>query len=191
MSALPVSRRQAIVVALVLAVVVLLAARWGGEASTSAPAAKPVRVRTEAPARPKLVVDVTGAVRRPGLYRFADGARAADAIQRAGGQTRKANLEAINLAAPLVDGQQLLVPRRGPPSAGAADAGSAVPAGPVSLSSATVEQLDTLPGVGPITAQKIVDHRTQHGAFRSVEELDAVPGIGPARIEQLKELVTP
>lgn len=190
MSALPVSRHQAIVVALLLAVVVLLAARWGGSETRAPAAARPVPVRPEPAARPRIVVDVTGAVRRPGLYRFADGARAADAITRAGGPTRKANLEAINLAAVLVDGQQLLVPRRLP--AGAASAGvAATPQGPVSLSSATVEQLDSLPGIGPVTAQKIVDYRTAHGAFRSVEELDAVPGIGPARIEQLKEVVTP
>lgn len=176
--------------ALVLAAVVLLAARWGGHGTDGPPAAKPVRVRTPAPARPKLVVDVAGAVRRPGLYRFADGARAADAIRRAGGPTRKASLEAINLAAPLVDGQQLLVPRRGPIGVAAA-AGTPASTGFVSLSSATAEQLDTLPGIGPVTAQEIVDYRTAHGAFRSVEELDAVPGIGPARIGQLKELVTP
>ena len=191
MSALPISRRQAIVVVLTLAVVVLLAARWGGrQAPTGAPAAKPVRVHAAPPTRTRLVVDVTGAVRRPGLYRFTGGARAADAISRAGGPTRKADLEAINLAAPLVDGQQLLVPRRGPPGLGSGS-GAAGPAGPVSLSSATVEQLDTLPGVGPVTAQKIVDYRAAHGAFRSVDELDAVPGIGPGRIEQLKDLVTP
>lgn len=190
MSALPVSRRQAIVAALVLAVVVLLAARWGGREAATVPAAKPVRVRAAVSARPQLVVDVTGAVRRPGLYRLRDGARAADAIERAGGPTRTANLEAINLAAQLVDGQQLLVPRRGPPGVAGVTATAGVTS-PISLSSATAEQLDTLPGVGPVTAQKIVDYRTANGAFRSVEELDAVPGIGPARIEQLKDLVTP
>ena len=191
MSALPVSRRQAIVVALALAVVVLLAARWaGGGTGGGVPAAEPVPVRTAAPSRPKLVVDVTGAVRRPGLYRFPDGARVADALQRAGGATPKANLPAINLAAPLVDGQQVLVPRREPVGASPAATGAAA-TGPVSLSSATLEQLDSLPGIGPVTAQKIIDYRTAHGAFRSVEDLDAVPGIGSGRIEQLKGLVTP
>jgi competence protein ComEA len=192
MPALPVSRRQAIVVALVLAVAVLLAARWIGRAAerTPAGASKPVAVRTAATARPKLVVDVSGAVRHPGLYRFRDGARAADAIRRAGGPARKADLEAINLAAPLVDGQQLLVPRRGGPGAPPAGVPGAT-IGPVSLSSATVDQLDALPGIGPVTAQKIVDWRSAHGGFGSVDDLDAVPGIGPARIEQLRELVTP
>jgi competence protein ComEA len=133
-------------------------------------------------------VDVTGAVRRPGLYRLPDGSRVADALERAGGPTRKAFLEAVNLAAPLADGQQVLVPRK-------AAIGGAAPTeastGPVSLSAATVEQLDTLPGVGPVTAQKILDYRAAHGAFRSVEELDAVPGIGPATVEELRELVVP
>ncbi len=137
-------------------------------------------------------MDVAGAVRRPGLYRLADGSRVADAIQRAGGAAPKAFLEALNLAAPLADGQQVLVPRKvtgGVPATGATAASAA--AGPVSLSAATLEQLDTLPGVGPVTAQKILDYRTAHGAFRSVEELDAVPGIGPATIEELRELVVP
>lgn len=188
MSALPVTRQQAIVLALLLTIAVLLAARWGGRETAAPLTARPAPLRPVAAARPKIVVDVTGAVRKPGLYRFREGARAADAIERAGGPTRKAYLEAINLAATLVDGQQLLVPRRGPAAAMAA---GAAPTGPISLSSASVEQLDTLPGIGPVTAQKIVDHRTAHGAFRSIEELDAVPGIGPARIEQLKGLVTP
>ena len=193
MSSFPVTRRQAITVVLGLAVVLLLGARWlDRSAETSAPAAAPVRVRAGPAVRPKLVVDVAGAVRRPGLYRFADGSRVADAIERAGGATPKAFLEALNLAAPLADGQQVLVPRKvagGVPTTGTAAAGAA--AGPVSLSAATLDQLDTLPGVGPVTAQKILDYRTAHGAFRSVEELDAVPGIGPATIEELRELVVP
>ena len=141
--------------------------------------------------RPKLVVHVAGAVRRPGLYRLDDGSRVADALRRAGGAKPKAFLEALNLAAPLVDGQQVLVPHEaaGMPT-GAGGAGTA-PTGPVSLSAATLEQLDTLPGVGPVTAQKILDYRAQHGPFRSVEALDAVPGIGPTTIENLRELVVP
>jgi competence protein ComEA len=192
-SSLPVSRRQAITVTLCLAVLLLLGARWLERSHTpSAPAAAPVRVRAGPAVRPKLIVDVAGAVRRPGLYRLPDGSRVADALERAGGATRKAFLEALNLAAPLVDGQQVLVPRKlagGVPATGATAASAA--AGPVSLSAATLEQLDTLPGVGPVTAQKILDYRTAHGAFRSIEELDAVPGIGPATIEELRELVVP
>jgi competence protein ComEA len=139
---------------------------------------------------PRLVVHVVGAVRRSGLFRLPEGARVADALARAGGPTGRADLAAVNLAAPLVDGQQVVVPRRGPPGstpvAGAPASGTRV-----SLAIATVEQLDELPGIGPVTAQKIVDWRTTHGPFRSVDDLDAVPGIGPARIEQLRDLVTP
>ena len=138
---------------------------------------------------PRLVVHVVGAVRRPGLFRVAEGARIADALARAGGPTRRADLSAVNLAAPLADGAQVLVPRRLPAGTATA-AGGASPA-IVSLATATVEQLDELPGVGPVTAQKIVDYRAEHGPFRSVDDLDAIPGIGPARIEQIRELVTP
>ncbi len=135
----------------------------------------------------RLFVDVVGAVRRAGLYRLPDGARVADAVARAGGPTRRADLAAVNLAAPLADGQQVVVPRRGPPGT---PSSAAAPA-KVSLAVATVDDLDELPGIGPVTAQKIVDWRTAHGPFQSVDELDDVPGIGPARIEQLRDLVTP
>ena len=189
MPSFPVSRRQAITATLGLAVLLLLAARWlDRPVAEPRSAAPPVRVRAAPAVRPRVTVDVTGAVRRPGLYRLPDGSRVADALERAGGPTRKAFLEAVNLAAPLADGQQVLVPRK------AAAGGAALPAastGPVSLSAATVEQLDTLPGIGPVTAQKIIDYRDAHGAFRSAEELDAVPGIGPATVEELRELVVP
>ena len=169
----------------------LVGARWLDRSQPgSVPAAAPVRIRAGPVVRPKLVVDVAGAVRRPGLYRLPDGSRVADALHRAGGPTSKAFLEGLNLAAPLADGQQVLVPRKVAGGAAAA-AGAPGATGPVSLSAATLEQLDTLPGVGPVTAQKILDYRTAHGAFRSVEELDAVPGIGPATIEELRELVIP
>jgi competence protein ComEA len=144
-----------------------------------------------------LVVHVVGAVRRPGLYRLRDGARVADAVARAGGATHGARLAGLNLAAPLVDGVQVLVPEAadtGAARASGAEAGSAglgAAAPKPSLSSATLEELDELPGVGPVTAQRIVDYRTEHGPFRSVDDLDAVPGIGPTRIEQLRDLVTP
>ena len=143
----------------------------------------------------RVVVHVVGAVHRPGLYRLAHGTRIADAVARAGGATRKADLAQVNLAAPLADGEQVVVPRRMP---GAVPAGTTsgsgatgAPSAPVQLSTATLEQLDTLPGVGPSTAQRILDYRAEHGAFSSVDELDAVPGIGPKRLEQLRELVVP
>ncbi len=187
-SSFPITRRQAITVTLGLAVLLLLGARWlDRPAAAPRSAAVPVRVRAGPAVRPRVTVDVTGAVRRPGHYRLPDGSRVADALERAGGPTRKAFLEGVNLAAPLADGQQVLVPRE--TAIGGAAPGAV--AGPVSLSAATLEQLDTLPGVGPVTAQKILDYRAAHGAFRSVEELDAVPGIGPATVEELRELVVP
>jgi competence protein ComEA len=132
-------------------------------------------------------------VRRPGLYRLREGARIADAVTRAGGPSRRADTAMINLAAPVADGMQIIVPARVAASGGAAPSpGSGAPTGTrISLSSATLEQLDSLPGIGPVTAQKIVDWRTAHGPFRSVDALDDVPGIGPARLEQLRDLVTP
>jgi competence protein ComEA len=136
-----------------------------------------------------LVVDVVGAVRRPGLVRLREGSRVADAIAHAGGLERSAERAGVNFAAPVADGQQVLVPRHGAVAA-AGGAGAAV-AGPVSLSSATAEQLDALPGVGPVTAEKIVAYRQQHGSFRSVDELDAIAGIGPSRLADLRGLVVP
>jgi competence protein ComEA len=135
------------------------------------------------------VVDVAGAVRRAGLYRLPQGSRIADAIARAGGATRHADTNLVNLAAPLADGEQIVVPVRG--AAQALSAGGSSPTAPLDLNTATAEQLDALPGVGPATAAKIIAFRLAHGSFHSVEELDAVPGIGPARIEQLKGLVLP
>ncbi len=141
------------------------------------------------------MVDVAGAVRSPGLYRLPEGARVADALARAGGATAKAQLELLNQAARVADGEQIVVPARGAAGAavvgagGAGEAGAA--SGPVHLNGATLEQLDALPGVGPVTAQKIVSYREEHGGFRSVDELDAIPGIGPARLEQLRDLVAP
>lgn len=137
----------------------------------------------------ELVVDVAGAVARPGLYHLARGSRVADAVARAGGLTRKAERTAVNLAAPLADGEQVLVAARG--AGGGAPATGAAAASPISLSAATAEQLDTLPGVGPVTAAKIVAYRETNGPFTSVEALDAIPGIGPARIADLKGLVVP
>ena len=180
-------------VALVLAVgLVLLGPRLvhRGPARAVAPrlrVARPVR------AAPRLVVDVAGAVRRPGLYRFSAGARVEAALAAAGGGTAHADLTLVNLAAPLADGEQILVPTRGA-GAGPATASSGAassPAAPLDLNSATAEQLDTLPGVGPATAAKIVAYRQQHGAFHSLAQLDAVPGIGAGRIAQLKGLVVP
>ena len=172
-----------------------LLARPPATAALAPPAAPPTETAAVATA---VVVDVVGAVRRPGLYRLEQGARIADAVSRAGGATPKADLALINLAAPLADGEQVVVPKRGTAAfgeptapAGSSGAGGAPSGGPVHLSTATLEQLDSLPGIGPVTAQKILDYRQKHGAFTSVDELDAVPGIGPARLDQLEDLVAP
>jgi competence protein ComEA len=187
-------RGRRVLAAAILAVVLLVVASRHASQGSSA---TPLRVAPIAPARASrvavaraLVVDVVGAVRRPGLVRLHEGARVADAIARAGGLARGAERAGVNFAAPVSDGQQVLVPQRGAAIA-AGPAGSGASAGPVSLSSATAEQLDGLPGVGPVTAQKIVAYRQQHGAFRSVDELDAISGIGPSRIADLRGLVIP
>lgn len=192
MPAVSLTRRRALALGLVLLALLALAGHrlaGAGASQPVQPAAAIVPVAAAAPAR--LVVHVAGAVRRPGLYRLPEGARVADAVRRAGGAGPRADLAAINLAAKVADGIQVVVPAR-LPAASAAPAGGAAPrAGPVSLGAATLEQLDGLPGVGPITAQKILDYRAAHGGFRSVDDLDAIPGIGPTRIEQLRDLVTP
>jgi competence protein ComEA len=138
-----------------------------------------------------VVVDVTGAVARPGVYRLPGGARVTDAVQRAGGATGGAMLEAINLAARLADGQQVVVPKKGPAGAPPATAGTAGEEGPISLGTATVEQLDTIDGIGPVTAQDIVEFREQHGGLSSVDQLDQVSGIGPATMESLRARLQP
>jgi competence protein ComEA len=189
---LPISRNRALGLTLLLVVALVLAGRvlLPAGAATAEPARQTSALRVEERAR--LVVHVVGAVRSPGLYRLAYGARVADAVERAGGATPRADLTLVNLAAPVSDGQQVVVPQRAPPTTAAGgEGGAAGAARPLHLNSATVEQLDELPGIGPVTAQKIVDFRTAHGAFTSVDDLDAIPGIGPARLEQLRELVAP
>ena len=139
----------------------------------------------------KLVVDVAGAVRRPGLHALAPGTRIADALAAAGGATARADVNAVNLAAPIADGEQIVVPARGTGTAGGSGGATPSPTAPLDLNTASLEQLDALPGIGPTTAQKILDYRQAHGSFHSVDELDAVPGIGQGRLAQLKGLVLP
>jgi competence protein ComEA len=182
------------ILALVLAVVAWRHVAAGSPAPLRVAPVMPPRASPASPAAAtrQLVVDVVGAVRRPGLVRLAEGSRVADAIASAGGLRPGAERAGVNFAAPVSDGQQVVVPQRGAAVAAAAGAGGgSTPAGPVSLSSATAEQLDALSGVGPVTAEKIVAYRQQHGAFRSVDELDAISGIGPSRIADLRGLVVP
>jgi competence protein ComEA len=154
-----------------------------------------------------VVVHVAGEVRNPGVYSLSPGARVIDALAAAGGPTAAADLDRVNLAVPLGDAVQVYVPHRGrrspsrapqpgvnaptlpAPAAGAPGAvnGTAL----VSLNSATAQQLDDLPGVGPATAAAIIGHRERNGPFTSVDDLLAVPGIGPSKLARLRDLVVP
>ena len=149
-------------------------------------------------AAPGIVVHAAGAVSRPGLHRLPQGSRVADLLDAAGGPALDADLDRLNLAAPLADGQRLYVPRRGEaspavvgPDGGAVSGGAtAAPSGPLDLNTATAEELDGLPGVGPATAAAIVAHRERNGPFTAVEGLLDVRGIGPAKLEALRDLVS-
>lgn len=165
-------------------------------AADEPPATGDVPVPTGAPAAAGgPVVDVAGAVHRPGVYRMEPGARVHEAIEAAGGATARADLSVLNRAAVLVDGQQVVVARAGDAaaaggSATTAGAPSGGPAVAVSINVADVAALDTLPGIGPVTAERIVAERDAGGPYIDVDDLDRVPGIGPATIESLRDLVT-
>jgi competence protein ComEA len=170
--------------------------------SASAPSAASPPVSGSGTATAMVVVDVAGKVHHPGVYRLPDGARVDDALRAAGGPLAGVSLDSLNLAAKLVDGEQVPVGVR--PAAGGAGAGAAPPgaggipgsgasssaASPVDVNTATLEQLETLPGVGPVLAQHILDWRDAHGSFTSVDQLQDVSGIGPAKFADLKGLVT-
>ena len=138
-----------------------------------------------------VLVDVAGWVRRPGVYEFTEGARVIDAIDAAGGARSGAVLEALNLAAPLTDGTQILVPREGQEGVAPAPVtGGAVAGGLVNVNSAIATELEELPGIGEVIAQRIIDYRTENGPFATVDELIDVSGIGDAILESIRELVT-
>jgi competence protein ComEA len=176
-----------------LAVVVLAAwhlSRDRADPGTSAPPAA-IRVEDGAAGGGAVMVHVAGAVREPGVYRMRPTARVDDAVGRAGGATRRADLSQVNLAAKVEDGRQVLVPEKVRAVAGgtAPAAAPTQPGAPLNLNTATLEQLDELDGIGPATAQSILDYREEHGGFGSVEELGEVPGIGDVRLASLREQV--
>jgi competence protein ComEA len=196
--------RQIVAACLAVLAVALLGAWYlsrGGAGAAASPSPAPIRVEDAAAAGSgggSVIVHVAGAVRDPGVYRLRTGARVDDAVGRAGGATSRADLSQVNLAAKVEDGRQILVPRRVPAAAAAAPVGTpgtaagvgtTTPGVPLNLNTATPEQLDTLPGVGPATAQKILAYRQEHGGFGSVEELGEVPGIGDVRLAALRDLV--
>src|SRR5215218_4809228 len=186
--------RQLLLCGLALLALAVFAVVYAGrdDGVAAAPRAPSLEVRGADEGGSVLVVHVAGAVRQPGVYRLRAGARVADAVRRAGGARRRADLGAVNLAAELQDGRQVLVPLRaegGGVAASGAAGGPATPGVPLDLNTATVEQLDALDGIGPATAQQIVDYREAHGGFGSVEELDQVPGIGETRLAALREKV--
>jgi competence protein ComEA len=185
------SRSQLLVYAVIAIAVIVIGARWirssgtgstgGAELSFAADSAH------EAGDGRDVVVHVAGAVGRPGVYRLPAGSRVTDAIRRAGGFGRGANRDAINLAARLSDGQQVVVPHPGM----AAAAASGGQTGPISLGTATLEQLDQVEGIGPVTAQKIIEFRDRHGGLSSIDQLDEVDGIGPSTMETLRSSLQP
>ena len=142
-------------------------------------------VKLETAMSAELTVHVAGAVRRPGVYRLPARARVVDAVRRAGGARRRADLAALNLAAKVEDGRQVLVPLRG---AGGAAGGEVAEGVPLNLNTATAEQLDELDGVGPAMAASILKYREEHGGFGSIEELGQVSGIGEKRLAALRDL---
>ena len=187
-------RSQLLALAVIVVAVLALGARWLGRSEPAPVGAAPAVERAPA-AKPKrrdgggrALVHVAGAVARPGVYRLPTGARVSDAVRRAGGPTAKGDPNAVNLAAEVADGAQIVIPRRG--AAVAAGTSAAAAAGPVNINTATLEQLDTLDGIGPVTGEAIIAWRQEHGGFRSVEDLGQVSGIGPKTLEALRDDVT-
>lgn len=184
---LPWIRRSSLVWLAVVVLVGLAARRISSGGEQPQASSEPVAERVVS-APKEYLVHVAGAVRRPGVYRIGGDGRVIQAIRLAGGPTAGANLAGVNLAAPVNDGQQIVVPTRPTPQQQAAAAG--VASGPISLSSASVEQLDTLDGIGPTLAARIVAWRDSHGGFQSIDQLGDVPGIGDTRLESLRPHLT-
>jgi competence protein ComEA len=157
-------------------------------AASAAPSPGAAATRASPSVAP-LIVDVAGWVVDPGVYEFAPGDRVIDAIERAGGPRRNADLAALNLAAPLADGTQILVPKAGGATAGGATSGS-TSGGLVNINSADATALESLSGIGEVLAGEIVAYREEHGPFTSVDQLEDVSGIGPATLEEIRDQVT-
>jgi competence protein ComEA len=193
------SRSQILVYGAIAVALLLVGARWIRSADASAPGAGGVESEVGANARggialgggEDVVVHVAGAVGDPGVYRLPTGSRVKDAVERAGGATAKAALDSVNLAAEVGDGQQVVIPGAAPAGAAATSAAGEATSGPISLGTATVEQLDTIEGIGPVTAQNILDFRAENGGVSSVEDLDEISGIGPATMEALRSSLQP
>jgi competence protein ComEA len=185
------SRSQLLIYAAIAVAVIVIGARWirssGAPSTGGAELSFAADSVHEAEGTQDVVVHVAGAVERPGVYRLPTGSRVTDAVRRAGGFARDANHDGINLAARLSDGQQVVVLGRGTAPASAPGEQT----GPISLGSATVEQLDEIEGIGPVTAQKIIEFRDEHGGLSSINQLDEVAGIGPATMETLRSDLQP
>jgi competence protein ComEA len=199
------SRSQLVVYGAVAVTLLLLGARWirstdqhgspaGGVGFPSASAdTASGSFGVDAAGGEDVVVHVAGAVHQPDVYRLPAGSRVNDAVQRAGGPTAGAQLEGLNLAARLTDGQQLIMPARtsGPGGVAVGSGIGGTPEGPISLGTATVDELDTIEGIGPVTAQKIIEFRAQNGCTSSVDQLDEIDGIGPATMDALRARLQP
>ena len=156
-----------------------IAGASGGAAASASPTAPPI------------IVDVAGWVREPGVYEFAQGDRVIDAVERAGGAKPNADLSGLNLAAPLTDGTQVVVPKTGGAAAGATgSAGSATTGGLININTASAADFESLSGIGEVLAAAIVDYRTQNGPFAAVDDLEDVSGIGPATLEEIRDQIT-
>jgi competence protein ComEA len=193
---MPTDRRLVLVAVLVGVLALVFAGRLlhggGSSASQNELTVPAVAIATVAdPDLGPVTVDVVGAVRHPGVLVLPAGSRARDALRRAGGALRSADLTQLNLAVRLADGEMVSVPKRGAPPVADATGGADAPAAIVHLNSATAEQLDALDGIGPGLAARIVAWRTEHGGFKTIDDLGEVSGIGPSRLEALRGHVAP